>query len=49
MHDLKKAGRGRKLMIPARNLHLTLAFIGAYDDPAKVKKVIERFRFPSSV
>ena len=40
MHDLKKQGVNGKY-VPAQNLHLTLAFIGEYDDPGKVKKVME--------
>ena len=39
MHDLKKQGVEGNY-VPAQNLHLTLAFIGEYDDPAKVKQVI---------
>ena len=45
MHDLKKQGVEGNY-VPARNLHLTLAFIGAYDDPANVKKVIEKVPLP---
>ena len=37
MHDLKKQGVEGNY-VPAQNLHLTLAFIGEYDDPAKVEK-----------
>lgn len=44
MHDLKKQGVEGNY-VPARNLHLTLAFIGEYDDPAKVKKIIEGVPF----
>lgn len=40
MHDLKKQGVEGNY-VPARNLHLTLAFIGEYDDPARVKRIIE--------
>ena len=44
MHDLKKQGVEGNY-VPARNLHLTLAFIGEYDDPVKVKKVMEGVPF----
>ena len=41
MHQLKKQGvEGR--YVPAQNLHMTLAFIGEYGDPDKVKRVIEQ-------
>lgn len=40
MHDLKKQGVEGNY-VPAGNLHLTLAFIGEYDDPAQVKSIIE--------
>lgn len=40
MHDLKKQGVEGNY-VPAQNLHLTLAFIGEYDDPMKVKNIIE--------
>ena len=40
MHDLKKQGVEGNY-VPAQNLHLTLAFVGEYDDPVKVKKVID--------
>ena len=40
MHDLKKQGVEGNY-VPAQNLHLTLAFIGEYDDPTKVKNIIE--------
>ena len=41
MHDLKKQGvQGN--YVPAQNLHMTLAFIGEYDNPGKVKDVIKR-------
>ena len=39
MHDLKKQGVEGNY-VPAQNLHLTLAFIGEYDDPEKVKEVL---------
>lgn len=45
MHDLKKQGVEGKY-VPAQNLHLTLAFIGEYDYPEKVKKVIESVPLP---
>ena len=32
MHDLKKQGVEGNY-VPAQNLHMTLAFIGEYDDP----------------
>ena len=39
MHGLKKLGvKGR--FIPARNLHLTLAFLGEYQDATPVKTVL---------
>lgn len=40
MHDLKKQGVEGNY-VPAQNLHLTFAFIGEYDDPMKVKNIIE--------
>ena len=36
MHDLKKQGVEGNY-VPAANLHMTLAFIGEYDDPKKIK------------
>ena len=45
MHDLKKQGVEGNY-VPAQNLHLTLAFIGEYDDTAKVKQVIESVPLP---
>ncbi len=45
MHDLKKQGVEGNY-VPAQNLHLTLAFIGEYDDPAKVKQVIAGVPLP---
>ena len=39
MHDLKKQGVEGNY-VPAQNLHMTLAFIGEYKDPDKVKKVM---------
>ncbi len=44
MHDLKKQGVEGNY-VPAQNLHLTLAFIGEYDDPVRVKKVMESIPF----
>lgn len=46
MHDLKKQGVEGNY-VPADNLHLTLAFIGEYEDPERVKKVIARVPMPS--
>lgn len=45
MHDLKKQGVEGNY-VPAQNLHLTLAFIGEYDDPAQVKKIVESIPAP---
>ena len=45
MHDLKKQGVEGNY-VPAANLHMTLAFIGEYDDPKKVKQVIEKVPVP---
>ena len=45
MHDLKKQGVEGNY-VPAQNLHLPLAFIGEYDDPAKVRKVIGSVPLP---
>ncbi len=45
MHDLKKQGVEGNY-VPARNLHMTLAFIGEYDNPAKVKEVIKTVPLP---
>ena len=47
MHDLKKQGVEGNY-VPAQNLHMTLAFLGEYDDPAKVKDVIRKVPLPSS-
>ena len=47
MHDLKKQGVEGNY-VPAQNLHMTLAFLGEYDDPAKVKEVIRKVPLPSS-
>lgn len=41
MNDLKKQGvEGR--YVPVENLHITLAFIGEYDNPKKVKQIIKQ-------
>lgn len=45
MHDLKKQGVEGNY-VPVRNLHLTLAFIGEYDDPERVKKVLGNVPLP---
>ena len=45
MHDLKKQGVEGNYG-PAQNLHLTLAFLGEYDDPAKVNDVIRKVPLP---
>mgnify|MGYP002798223556 FL=1 len=45
MHELKKQGVEGNYG-PAQNLHMTLAFIGEYDDPAKIKEVISRVPVP---
>ena len=45
MHDLKKqVVEGN--YVPAQNLHMTLAFLGEYDDPANVKEVIRKVPLP---
>ena len=48
MHDLKKQGVEGNY-VPAENLHMTLAFIGEYDDPKKVKQVLERVPLPRHI
>lgn len=45
MHELKKQGVEGSY-VPAQNLHMTLAFIGEYDDPAKVKAIINKVAVP---
>ena len=45
MHDLKKQGVEGNY-VPAQNLHMTLAFIGEYDDPGKVKEVMGKVPLP---
>ena len=45
IRDLKRQGvKGR--FVPVENLHLTLAFIGEYDDPAYVKRVVDSISAP---
>lgn len=41
MHDLKRQGVEGNY-VPVQNLHLTVAFIGEYDNPDLVKKVLEQ-------
>lgn len=44
MHDLKQKGvRGN--YVPARNLHLTLAFLGETDSPGAVKEALSALSF----
>ncbi len=45
MHDLKKQGVSGNY-VPAQNLHMTLAFIGEYEEPKKVREVIAKVPFP---
>ena len=45
LHDLKKQGVEGNY-VPAQNLHVTLAFIGEYEDPGRVKQVIQSVPFP---
>ena len=45
LHDLKNQGVEGNY-VPAQNLHMTLAFIGEYDEPAKVKKLLETVPLP---
>ena len=45
MHDLNKQGVEGNY-VPAQNLHMTLAFLGEYDDPSKVKEVIRKVPLP---
>ena len=45
MHDLKKQGVEGNY-VPAANLHMTLAFIWEYDDPKKIKQVLEQAPLP---
>lgn len=44
MHDLKKQGVEGNY-VPAQNLHMTLAFIGEYDDPDRVKEIMKKVPF----
>lgn len=45
MHDLKKQGVEGNY-VPARNLHMTLAFIGEYEEPGRVKEILRSVPFP---
>ncbi|HIS30314.1 MAG TPA: RNA 2',3'-cyclic phosphodiesterase [Candidatus Limivivens intestinipullorum] len=45
MHTLKEQGVEGNY-VPAGNLHMTLAFIGEYSDPTKVKAVMKSVPFP---
>lgn len=45
MHDLKKQGVEGNY-VPAQNLHMTLAFIGEYDNPGKVKEIMKKVLLP---
>src|SRR5699024_8628115 len=45
MHDLKKQGVTGNY-VPAQNLHLTLAFIGEYDKPERIKDAINSIPLP---
>ena len=44
MHDLKKQGVEGNY-VPAQNLHMTLAFIGEYNDPDRVKEIMKKVPF----
>ena len=45
MQKMKKQGVEGNY-VPAQNLHMTLAFLGEYDDPSKVKEVIRKVPLP---
>ena len=45
MNDLKKQGVTGNY-VPAQNLHLTLAFIGEYDEPERIKDAINSIPLP---
>ena len=45
MNDLKKQGVTGNY-VPAQNLHLTLAFIGEYDKPERIKDAINSIPLP---
>ena len=45
MHDLKKQGVEGNY-VPAQNLHMTLASIGEYDNPGKVKEIMKKVLLP---
>lgn len=45
MHEMKKQGVEGNF-VPAQNLHMTLAFIGEYDKPSKVKEILAGIPLP---
>ncbi len=45
MHDLKKQGVEGNY-VPAQNLHMTLAFIGEYDNPGQIKEILRSLPLP---
>ena len=45
MHDLKKQGVEGNY-VPAQNLHMTLAFIGEYDNPGQIKEILLSLLLP---
>ncbi|HJC47818.1 MAG TPA: RNA 2',3'-cyclic phosphodiesterase [Candidatus Lachnoclostridium pullistercoris] len=45
MHDLKRQGVEGNF-VPAKNLHMTLAFIGEYGDPGRVKEAMGKVPMP---
>ena len=48
MHTLKEQGVEGNY-VPAGNVHMTLAFIGEYSDPTKVKAVMKSVPFPETL